>query len=48
MLVFTEWFWSKEAAQKAGNRLSRKGYSFSVKYKMRADGSHDWQLSVFA
>lgn len=45
--VFSEWFWSEQSAKAAGRRMEAKGYKFSTRYAMRADGSHDWLLEVF-
>jgi hypothetical protein len=47
--IHSEFFWSRPSAQKAGERLqARHGYSYSVSYARRADGSHDWLLRVSA
>lgn len=46
--IFSEWFWSKASAAAAAARLEKRhGYKTSVKYAMRANGSHDWLLEVF-
>lgn len=46
MQIFKEWFWSKASAQAAAARMERKGFTASVRYAMRANGSHDWLLTV--
>lgn len=48
MKVHSEWFWSEQSAKGAATRMEKKGYSTNVRYAMRADGSHDWLLEVFA
>jgi hypothetical protein len=46
-IIHREFFWSKASAEKAGYRLQKRhNYSFSVRYAMRADMSHDWLLEV--
>lgn len=47
MKTLSEWFWSESSANKAAQRLARKGYRTVVRYAMHADGSHDWLLEVF-
>jgi hypothetical protein len=49
MAIHSEFFWSRRSAEQAGERLNRKhGFSYSVSYARRADGSHDWLLKVAA
>lgn len=49
MDVHSEFFWSRNSAERAGERLKRRhGCSYKVSYARRADGSHDWLLRVSA
>ena len=45
--ISAEWFWSEASANSAATRLQAKGYTTSVRYAMRANGSHDWLLEAF-
>jgi len=44
--LFSEWFWSQASAQRAADRMSRKGYSCAVRYAMRADGRCGWLMEA--
>lgn len=46
--IFSEWFWSQQSAERAADRMRRKGYEARVRYGRAADGRHDWLLEVFA
>jgi hypothetical protein len=48
MKVHSEWFWSEGSANKAAERMQKKGYRTNVNYAMDASGRHDWLLEVFA
>jgi hypothetical protein len=49
MAIHTEFFWSRQSAEVAGERLrQRHGFAYKVSYARRADWSHDWLLEVFA
>lgn len=47
-IIHTEFFSSKAEAKAAGKKLVSKGFSFNIRWAMRADGSHDWLLEVLA
>jgi hypothetical protein len=49
MVVHSEFFWSRRSAERVGERLQGKhSFSYTVCYARRADGSHDWLLTVSA
>jgi hypothetical protein len=47
--IYSEFFWSRKSAERAGERLkARHGFSYSVRFSRRADLGHDWLLTVTA
>lgn len=45
--MFSEWFWSEHAANRAAERLEKKGYICKVRYAMDASGRSDWLLTAY-
>lgn len=48
-MIHSEFFDQRREAVASGERLSRlHGYFYTVSHELRADGSRDWLLCVFA